>query len=48
MRKVLTLILVFCIALLGTAYYMEFALGLEPCAMCIIQRIAVALAGLAA
>ena len=48
MRKVLTLILVFCIALLGTAYYMEFALGLEPCAMCIVQRIAVALAGLAA
>lgn len=48
MRKVLTLILFFCIGLLATAYYMEYQLGLEPCAMCIIQRIAIALAGLAA
>ena len=48
MRIALTFILVFCLALLGTAYYMEYALGLEPCPMCIIQRIAVALAGLAA
>ena len=48
MRITLTLILIFCLALLGTAYYMEYALGLEPCPMCIIQRIAVALAGLAA
>ena len=48
MKIALTLILVFCLALLGTAYYMEYALGLEPCPMCIIQRIAVALAGLAA
>ena len=48
MRITLTLILIFCLALLGTAYYMEYALGLEPCPMCIIQRIAVALAALAA
>ena len=48
MRKVLTLILFFCIGLLATAYYMEYQLGLEPCAMCIIQRITIALAGLAA
>ena len=48
MRIALSFILVFCLALLGTAYYMEYALGLEPCPMCIIQRIAVALAGLAA
>ena len=48
MRKVLTLIFFFCIGLLATAYYMEYQLGLEPCAMCIIQRIAIALAGLAA
>ena len=48
MRIALTFILVFCLALLGTAYYMEYALGLEPCPMCIIQRIAVALTGFAA
>ena len=48
MRITLTLILIFCLVLLGTAYYMEYALGLEPCPMCIIQRISVALAGLAA
>ena len=34
--------------LLCVALVMEYALGLEPCPMCIIQRIAVALAGLAA
>lgn len=48
MRKVLTLILLFCIGLLATAYYMEYQMGLEPCPMCIVQRIAIALAGLAA
>ena len=47
-RVVLTLILLFCIGLLATAFYMEYQLGLEPCPMCIVQRIAVALAGLAA
>ena len=48
MRKVLTLILLFSIGLLGTAFYMEYQMGLEPCPMCIVQRIAIALAGLAA
>ena len=47
-RIVLTLILLFCISLLTTAFYMEYQLGLKPCPMCIVQRIAVALAGLAA
>ena len=47
-RIVLTLILLFCISLLATAFYMEYQLDLEPCPMCIVQRIAVALAGLAA
>ena len=44
-RVVLTLILLFCIGLLATAFYMEYQLGLEPCPMCIVQRIAVALSG---
>ncbi len=47
-RVVLTLILVACIGLIATAFYMEYQLGLEPCPMCIVQRIAVALAGAAA
>ena len=44
-RVVLTLILLACIGLIATAFYMEYQLGLEPCPMCIVQRIAVALAG---
>ncbi|MCG8434863.1 MAG: disulfide bond formation protein B [Gammaproteobacteria bacterium] len=32
---------VICIALLGYAYYTQFFLGLEPCPLCIFQRIAV-------
>ena len=47
-RVVFIFILIFCVGLLLTAFYMEFQLGLEPCPMCIVQRIAVALAGLAA
>ena len=47
-RVVLTLILLACIGLIATAFYMEYQLGLEPCPMCIVQRIAVALAGAAA
>ena len=29
-----------CVALLAYAYYVQFALGIEPCPMCIFQRIA--------
>ena len=47
-RVVLTLILLACIGLIATAFYMEYQLGLEPCPMCIVQRISVALAGAAA
>ena len=43
-RVVLTLILLACIGLIATAFYMEYQLGLEPCPMCIVQRIAIALA----
>ena len=35
-------------ALLGTAFYMEHVLLLEPCPLCMMQRIWVALAGLLA
>jgi protein dithiol:quinone oxidoreductase len=35
-----------CAALLGYALYAQFQLGLEPCPLCIFQRIALALLGL--
>ena len=35
-----------CIALLGYALYSQHALGLEPCPLCILQRIAVLATGL--
>jgi disulfide bond formation protein DsbB len=34
-----------CVALLGYAYYSQYQLGLEPCPLCIFQRIGVAALG---
>jgi disulfide bond formation protein DsbB len=34
-----------CAALLGYAYYVQFDLGIEPCPLCIFQRIAVIVMG---
>ena len=34
-----------CVALLGYAYYAQYELGLEPCPLCIFQRIAIAALG---
>jgi disulfide bond formation protein DsbB len=34
-----------CAALLGFAYYAQYGLGLEPCPLCILQRIAVLVVG---
>ena len=48
MKKVLLLIFGFCVVLIAVAYFMEYQMGLEPCPMCIIQRIAIALTGLVA
>jgi len=36
-----------CVALLGYAYYTQYTLGLEPCPLCIFQRIGIAAVGLA-
>lgn len=36
-----------CAALLAYAYYSQYVLGLEPCPLCILQRIAVLATGLA-
>jgi protein dithiol:quinone oxidoreductase len=35
-----------CVALLGYAWYAQVVLGLEPCPLCIFQRIGVAIIGL--
>jgi protein dithiol:quinone oxidoreductase len=35
-----------CVALLGYAYYVQYHLALEPCPLCIFQRIGIALLGL--
>ncbi len=34
-----------CAALMGYAYYAEYVLGLEPCPLCMFQRVAVVTAG---
>src|ERR1700733_2715600 len=34
-----------CVALLGYAYYTQYQLGLEPCPLCIFQRIGIATLG---
>ena len=39
-RRVLALISVACIAMLGFGMYLQYAVGLEPCPMCIVQRYA--------
>jgi disulfide bond formation protein DsbB len=36
-----------CAALLASAYYSQYVLGLDPCPLCILQRIAVLATGLA-
>ena len=35
-----------CAGLLGFAYYAQYGLGLEPCPLCILQRVAVLVVGL--
>ncbi|MGH8276767.1 MAG: disulfide bond formation protein B, partial [Steroidobacteraceae bacterium] len=36
-----------CVALLAYALYAQYGLGLDPCPLCIFQRIGIALLGLA-
>jgi disulfide bond formation protein DsbB len=40
-RSINVVALIFCAALLGYAYYSQFYLGLEPCPLCIFQRVGV-------
>ncbi|MEE4299068.1 MAG: disulfide bond formation protein B [Pseudomonadales bacterium] len=47
-RAIFAAMFVAAAALLGTAFYMEYVLLLEPCPLCMMQRIWVAIAGLLA
>lgn len=46
-RVISLLIFIACAGLLGTAYYFEYVLYMDPCPLCIMQRIAVLIVGLA-
>ena len=45
-RPLYLIAFILCVLLLATAYYMEYAMGLLPCPLCIVQRFAVLLLGL--
>lgn len=47
-RLVSLYIFLFCVAMMGIAYYMEFAMRLEPCPLCIMQRVFFVASGLLA
>lgn len=47
-RAIFAAMFVAAAALLGTAFYMEYVLLLEPCPLCMMQRIWIAIAGLLA
>ncbi len=44
-RTTNTIIFLACAGLIATAYYMEYVLYLDPCPLCMVQRIAVFLTG---
>lgn len=47
-RLIYLYIFLFCLALLGIAMYMENVMGLEPCPLCMTQRVFFAFTGLTA
>ncbi|OOG39899.1 disulfide bond formation protein B [Polaromonas sp. A23] len=47
-RHVLALVSVGCVAMLAFGLYLQHAVGLEPCPMCIVQRYALALVAIVA
>ncbi|MEY8264537.1 MAG: disulfide bond formation protein B, partial [Bermanella sp.] len=40
-RQLFLMVFLSCLSLLAAAYYFEYALYLDPCPLCIMQRIAV-------
>lgn len=47
-RLVNLYIFLFCAAMMGIAYYMQYVMGLKPCHLCIMQRVFFTAAGLVA
>jgi disulfide bond formation protein DsbB len=47
-RRVLALVALACVAMLAFGLYLQHVVGLEPCPMCIVQRYALILVGIAA
>ncbi|BES69596.1 disulfide bond formation protein B [Marinobacter nanhaiticus D15-8W] len=47
-RLVFLLIFLVCAALMAVAFYMEYVMGLEPCPLCWLQRIAISVVGILA
>ena len=47
-RRLLALLSLMCVAMLGFGLYLQHAVGLEPCPMCIVQRYALVLVALIA
>lgn len=47
-RLLFSLVFAACALLMATAYYMEYVMGLEPCPLCMLQRVAVAGVGVLA
>ena len=47
-RRALALVAVFALAAMGVALFFQYGLGLKPCPLCVLQRIALILAGLIA
>jgi disulfide bond formation protein DsbB len=47
-QRLFGLILFLVLAALGTGYYIQHGLGIEPCPLCIVQRLAFVAVGLAA
>ncbi|MFO1436483.1 MAG: disulfide bond formation protein B [Gammaproteobacteria bacterium] len=47
-RQIFLTMFLVCAGLLGYGYYLQYAKGLEPCPLCIFQRVCYAIVGLAA
>ncbi len=45
-RTINIIVFLACLGLIATAYYMEYVMYLDPCPLCMVQRIAVILVGL--
>ncbi|EAT11232.1 disulfide bond formation protein B [Bermanella marisrubri] len=47
-RNLALVVFLSCVGLLGSAYYFEYVMFLDPCPLCIMQRIAVLIVGIGA